>query len=202
MTVRFVARAAAVVGTTALTLGLLAAPSQARTDVTTEEVPWAFFYDDIVTGDGANTLILYTGGSVEEECTTDYPMATLRVRVHGEPPDEGATQDERFVTRGDFHVYDGGGLDAVEYAAQVCAAIEAGGTAPTPIAVGSGTVQATVAVVFRGAAAPPDVTSTNTAVGVVETQDGERWSVRGEAELTLSPEFSVDHVDLEIRGRS
>jgi len=200
MTVRFVARVASVAGAAALTVGLLAAPSQARTVVTTEEVPWAFFYDDIVTGDGVSTLLLYTGGSVADECTADYPTATLRVRIHGEPPEEGATQAERFVTRGDFHLYDGGGLDALEYAAQVCETIAAGGEAPTPLAVGSGTVQATTEVQFRGAAAAPDVTTANTAVGVVETQDGERWSVRGEAELTLSPEFSVDHVDLAVRG--
>ena len=199
MAVRFVARVTAVLGATALALGLVAAPSQARTVVITEEVPWAFFYDDIVTGDGVNTLILYTGGSVEDECTADYPTTTLRIRLAGEPPQEGATQQERFTTRGDFHLYDGGGLDAVEYAAQVCATLEAGGEAPTPLAVGTGTVRATVDVAFRGAA-PPDVTTVNTAVGVVTTTGGATWAVRGEAELTLSPEFSVDHVDLEVRN--
>ena len=122
------------------------------------------------------------------------------MRLHGEPPEEGATQNERFVTRGDFHLYDGSGLDAVEYAAEVCATLAVGGEAPEPVALGSGTVQSMVDVLFRGGAAPPDVTTANTAVGVVETTDGERWALRGEAELTLSPEFSVDHVDLEIRN--
>jgi hypothetical protein len=200
MVARVVGRVAGVVGGAALAVGLVAAPSQARTVVIAEEVPWAFFYDDFVTGDGESSLILYTGGSVEDECTMDYPIATNRVRLHGDPPAAGATQVERFVTRGDFHLYEGNGLDAVEYAAAVCETLAAGGEAPEPVAVGSGTVRSVVEVAFAGPTAPPDVTTANTAVGVVETPDGDHWAVRGEAELTLSPEFSVDHVDLEVRG--
>lgn len=54
---------------------------------------------------------------------------------------------------------------------------------------------------FHGDQAPPDGTIVNRAVGVVRTAGGKRWVVCGQARLTLSPEFSVDHVAFKIRGR-
>lgn len=197
MTVRIASRAIAAIGAGVLTAALLAPPSQARADVTTEEVSWSFFYDDIVTGDGSNTLILQTGARVEQTCTEE-PTTTLRIRTKGVPPADGAMTVESFVTRGEFYVYEGNGLDGVEFYDLVCSTIEAGGEAPEPVATGSGLVKAKTETLYNGESAPPDVSTANSAVGVVWTAEGERWVVRGEAELTLSPSFNVDHVSFEI----
>lgn len=167
-----------------------------RTQVTTQERPWNLFDDDIVTGTGGNTLILYTGASVEEHCVDDYPTATFRIRAKGDAPADGATLVERLVTRGPFHVYEGDGLDAVELIQEVCAS----GDAPEPVATGAGRVHQRIDVAFCGDSAAPDVTDVNGAVGVVRTPEGQRWVVRGAAKLTLSPEFSVDHVSFEVRN--
>ncbi len=143
----------AIASATTLALGLTAAPSQAaRTVVTTEEQPWTLFYDNVVTGDGANTLILYTGASVGEECAGDLPTVKVRSRAKGEEGAAGATLVERFVTRATFNVYEGNGLDAVEFFGQVCASLSTGGEAPTPIATGRGLVKRRVDVAYNGAA--------------------------------------------------
>ena len=193
----------AIASATTLALGLTAAPSQAaRTVVTTEEQPWTLFYDNVVTdADPNNTMILYTGASVGEECAGDLPTVKVRSRAKGEEGAAGATLVERFVTRATFYVYEGNDLDAVEFFDQVCASLSTGGEAPTPIATGRGLVKRRVDVAYNGAAGAPDVTDVNSAVGVVRTTDGQRWAVRGEAELTLSPDFSVDHVSFDIRNR-
>lgn len=205
MPARSMASRIAALGAGLLVIASLASTSAAAsTAVTTEEASWApLFYDNIVTGgdDPLSTLILFTGVSVEEACASDGPPATLRIRTQGEAPADGATIVERMVTRAPFYVYEGAGLDSVEFLDAVCGSLATGGDAPTPLATGSGLVKRQVEVTFRGASATEDATDVNSAVGVVRTTDGERWAVRGEAELTLSPEFSVDHVAFEIRNR-
>lgn len=199
-----VARLVAVLGTMVLAIGLMASPSHsAPTKVTTEERAWApLFYDNIVTGgdDPANTLILFTGVTVEQTCAEDFGAGTFLIRTQGEPPTEGARVVERLVTRAPFYVYEGNGLDSVEFLDEVCPALADGGPPPTLLARGHGLVRQRISSEFHGDSAP-DVTDDNSAVGVVRTTDGSRWAVRGEAELTYSPEFSVDHVAFKIRGR-
>ncbi len=198
-------RLTAVVTAGLLTAGLATAPASAlrpvstdhRAHVTTEERPWNLFYDDIVTGDASNTLILYTGASVAEHCVGDYPTTTFKITTKGEPPADGAKLVERMVTRGAFYVYEGGGLDAVEFIEQACES----GTTPAPVATGRGVVHQRINVAFRGSSGPPDATDTNGVIGVVRAPEGERWVVRGTAKLTLSPEFSVDKVSFKILHR-
>jgi len=196
-------RLAAIATAGLLTAGLTApaasalrpGPAEHRTQVTTEERPWNLFYDNIVTGDKSSTLILYTGASLKEHCTKNYPTETFRIKTKGAAPADGAKVVERMVTRGAFYVYDGGGLDAVQLIEQACA-----GTVPEPVATGRGVVHQRINVAFRGDV-EPDVTDVNGVLGVVRTTLGKRWIVRGKAELTLSPEFSVDHVSFDILNR-
>lgn len=199
---RPIRRLAATAGAAALVVGLVAPPSQAapsqaaRVVVSTEQVPVDLFYDDVVTGTGANTLILYTGTSLAGHCAEEYPTATSRIRAKGQPPAAGARLVEHYVARATFYVYEGGGLDAVEFLGAVC-----GAELPSPVATGRGIVKRKIVSRFLGSAQPPHVTDSNGAVGVVRTTDGQRWSVRGEAELTFSPAFSVDHVSFTVRNR-
>ena len=152
-------RATALVATGLLAAGIATAPASAqpssitapRTQVTTQERPWSLFYDDIVTGTGGNTLILYTGASVEEHCVDDYPTATERGRTRAgrdrsrpRPPADRRSVPWRLRCAGRHGCQQRGG----------------------------------------GRAHP----------------EGQRWVVRGAAKLTLSPEFSVDHVSFEVRN--
>ena len=127
-------------------------------------------------------MILYTGASVAEDCADDLPTVTVRTRTKGEPPADGATVVGRAVVRAPFYVYEGNGLDAMEFRGQVCASLEAGEAAPNPVATGKGLVKRSVDATHHGDAGAPDVTDINSAVGVVRTTEGERWAVRGEAE--------------------
>lgn len=205
MSARRATRIVAVLGSMVLTLVLTAPPSVAgRTVVTTEETSWGpLFYENIVTGgaDPDDALILFTGLTVQQSCEGEDVTATLRIRTKGEPPQAGATIAERFVTRAPFYVYEATGGDAVQFEQHVCETLAGGGAAPDPIATGQGVVKARVDVAFNGAGVPEDAWTVNGAKGTVVTTDGERWAVRGEAELTLSPVFSVDHVSFDILNR-
>lgn len=197
---RLITTLAATVAAT-VAVGLVATPGHARTEVSREQVPYAFFYDNIVTAEGepASTLILFAGASPQQQCTGDVPMADLRVRVKGTPPESGAIIRESFVERGGLWLYEGGGLQAPDFLGQYCEAYFSGGDVPQALGVGEGTVRAGVSVDFVGPDAPESAQQTNVAVGLVRTDEGRSLFVRGSAALTLAPEFSVDEVELLVR---
>ncbi len=180
-----------------LATGLAAVPAQARTEVLHEEVPYGLLYDNVVVGTGDPDLILLAGGTAEDFCTGNVPPARLLVRLKDDPPAAGASQDEKLVDRGPLTLYDGGGLDAMAFLDQACGTYFSGGDVPEPKATGYGRITAGIHVDWPDEG-PEDARQTNSAQGPVRTPDGRVLVVRGEAELTLAPTFSVDAVSVEV----
>lgn len=184
---------------------LTAAPAQAETTVEREEVTYGFFYDNVVLGDGQPPYLVIAGGTLEEFCeegdveTAAPGTAELQVKLTGEPPADGATQEERFVTRGTMEVYGNEGMGAPDFLAFHCAIWAESGELPEPYAMGTGLVKAGTDVSW--ADGEVHAKTWNTARGQLHTADGELLVVWAEARLTLAPEFSLEHVGFEFRNR-
>lgn len=182
-------------------VGLTAAPAYAKTTVEKVDIPSErFFYDNVVTGDGQPPYILLAGGDFGDFCDDEPHMETHFIKVKGTPPEEGATLHERWGTRVEMALYDLEGMDAFVWLGTYCPAYFATGATPERLAHGAGSVMSNLYATFHGAEAP-DVWTENSARGVLKTPDGETLVVRGVAELTFEPVFSVDHVSLEILNR-
>lgn len=183
-------------------VGLSAGPAYARTTVEKLEVPAEqLFYDNVVTGDGEPPYILLAGGDFGDFCEFNEPIVNKFVRVKGTPPDDGAVVEERFRARVEMALYDLEGLDAFVWLDTYCPTYFTTGETPEQLAHGAGTMRSVVHVEFNGPGVPEDISTVNGAHGVLKTPEGETLVVRGEAELTLEPDFSVDHVSLEVLNR-
>lgn len=195
MRVRPLLRAGGVVGAAALTLGVVAPVSHAEpTEVSFFDAGWGLGFDNTTTEHEPAELILLTGASVEERCADEYPTATVRARAKGD-----ATA-ERLVDRGAFYVYEGGGRDFLDFTDDVCAAIASGGSAPTPVASGEGTLVTTVDLEFAGDELV-SLSADFAAHGWVRTTDGDHWAVRGNTAITFLPEFDLESQQFTILNR-
>ena len=193
-----VARIAASMGAACLAVGLMAPVSHAgRASVESFEAPFVVLIDNVVAGPpGTEQAILAANGRIELGCTGDVRPGQFRRLTLGEPPQEGARVTERAIETVDLYLYDGGGLNAPEFAQSVCE----GGLTPEPLATGQGLARVSDRFDFVGGD-QPNYTGRSTVNGSLSTDDGDEWRVVGRSKLSFSDtDFDVD-VSLRITAR-
>jgi len=194
-----IARVAVSMGAACLAVGLMAPPSHAgRASVENVEAPYILLIDNVVAGPpGTEQAILVANGRIELGCTgEDVRPGEFRRLTLGEPPEEGSRVTDRAIESVELYLYDGGGLNAPEFAQSVCE----GGLEPEPLAAGQGRVTLFERYDFVGGD-HPDYTGRSTANGSVHTDDGDDWRVQGRSKLTITDSDFDIRVSLRILSR-
>lgn len=159
-----------VLATLAILLGLVAT-AEGRTTVSTGAYEEGLFYKSF-----EQDVVLFAGGTAEDACTGDEPVhqAKFREEADGTVVITVAPKVER-----PLYLY-ATPLGPPEFLDVVCPAVAAGDPAPEPFATGVGRMKLRLEIAPDG-----DVHIVNTSWGTVRGDDGQRWRVRGRADLMV-----------------
>ncbi|MDN4479238.1 hypothetical protein [Demequina lignilytica] len=172
----------------------MATPASARTEVDRYEFPMGRFYGNAGVPGGSTApfeadLLVFAGMHAPDLCTGAPPEVSMELdRIR---PDDGVVFERLINNRATIEVYDGGGVELLEWIDTVfCPAVEAG-SAPDPIATGVGNLQDRAMVDISGLPDAVHISAANSVRGTVRTAEGERWVIHAaatvEVHLTADP---------------